>query len=65
MHKYKLYFELFGKKLVTEIVANSEIEAKVKLKDKIIFHKIEKVPIMDKDSEDIFDKIMDILNIIK
>ena len=41
--KYKVYFELFGKKMQTEIYAKSEIHAKEIIECKIIFHKIEEV----------------------
>lgn len=39
--KYILYFELYGKKMKTVIEASSANEAKNKLKEKIIFHKID------------------------
>ena len=41
MKQYTIYFEIFGKKMKTTIYADSEIEAQNKLKDKIIFYKIE------------------------
>ena len=40
MKEYTIYFEIFGKKMKTTIYADSEIEAKNKLKEKIIFYKI-------------------------
>lgn len=40
---YIIYFEIFGKKMKTTIDANSQKEAKQKVKDKIIFHKIDGV----------------------
>lgn len=40
MKKYKVYFEIYGKKLVTEVSALSEDRAKQIIKDKIIFHKV-------------------------
>ena len=43
MNKYLIYFEIFGKKMKTEIFAASKEEAKRKMKEKIIFHKIEKI----------------------
>jgi type II secretory pathway component PulF len=42
MNEYKIYFEIFGKKLKTTIFADSENEAKQKLLNKITWHKIEK-----------------------
>jgi 1-deoxy-D-xylulose 5-phosphate reductoisomerase len=40
MKKYKVYFEIYGKKMATIVNANNEIEAKEKIHKKIIFHKI-------------------------
>ena len=42
MNKYLIYFEIFGKKMKTEIMARDREDAKRKMKEKIIFHKIEK-----------------------
>lgn len=39
--KYKIFFEIYGKKMQTVIEAKNENEAKEKIKDKIIFDKIE------------------------
>lgn len=39
--RYIILFELFGKKMKTEITAISEDQAKSILMSKIIFHKIE------------------------
>ena len=47
MKQYTIYFELFGKKMKTTIEANSEVEAKNKLKEKIIFHKIDEYDPLD------------------
>ena len=41
MKEYTIYFKIFGKKMKTTIYADSISEAKNKLKEKIIFHKIE------------------------
>lgn len=43
MNKYLIYFEIFGKKMKTEIMARDREDAKRKMKEKIIFHKIEKI----------------------
>ena len=40
---YKLFFEIYGKKMVVETEASSEAEAKSKVRDAISFHKIEKI----------------------
>lgn len=44
MSTYIIYFEIFGRKLKTFINADNEEQAKYKLYNKIIFHKIEKQP---------------------
>jgi hypothetical protein len=41
MKKYKVYFEIYGKKWVTTVEAKHEIHAKGKIFDKIKFHLIE------------------------
>jgi uncharacterized lipoprotein YehR (DUF1307 family) len=55
--KYTVYFELYGKKMKTEVYARDSVEAKNIIKDKIIFHKIE----ADKsnDIKNAFDSIPD------
>lgn len=40
MKKYKLYFEFYGKNMQTTVIAKSEIEAKQKVKDNLVFLKI-------------------------
>lgn len=37
---YRVYFEIFGKKMRVEIEADSAVQAKEIIRDKIIFHKI-------------------------
>lgn len=41
MNEYIIYFEIFGKKMKTTILAESKQHAKSKILDSIIFHKIE------------------------
>ena len=41
--KYKVYFEIYDKKMVTEIEANSKEDAEYKLRGKIQIHKIEEI----------------------
>jgi len=41
MKNYTIYFEIFGKKLKTDIIAENELKAKEIIRDKIIFNKIE------------------------
>lgn len=57
MPKYKVYFELYGKKMVKTIDAEAIELAKIKVKESIIFHKIEG----DKSE---FDEALDFLNSI-
>jgi len=62
MRNYEVYFELFGKKMKTTILAENEKQAQEKLKNKIIFHKIEKKNEEFNKSMDILDSFKDILN---
>ena len=50
MKTYTLYFSIFGKRMKHTLKADNEIEAKIRIREKIIFHKIE----IDRGS-DIFD----------
>jgi len=43
MNKYKVFFSLYNKKMVTEIDAVSKDDATKKLKDKITIYKIEQI----------------------
>jgi hypothetical protein len=52
--KYEIWFEIFGKKMKTEVIAISEDQAKSILMSKIIFHKVKL-----KDSKDLFGKSSD------
>jgi hypothetical protein len=55
MNKFIVYFELFGKKMKTEVFAKSERDAKKRIAEKIVFHKIEPVEeTMFKNLKDIF-----------
>lgn len=44
MKTWVVYFEIFGKKMKTEVQADSFYAAQCKVKDKIIFHKTEEKP---------------------
>jgi hypothetical protein len=57
MKKFKVYFEIFGKKMKTSITANSREEAKQLLMKKIIFHKVE----LDEDFKLQDDDVLDFL----
>lgn len=49
MKRYKVYFEIYGKRLKTTVIANNLEDAKQIVKDKIVFHKID-------DEDDLFLK---------
>lgn len=60
---YHVYFEIYGKKMRTTVMAISKEEAENKIKDKITFHKTE----VDKgdyfnQSMDLLDNIIDVLD---
>ena len=40
--KYTVYFEIFGKKMRHDVGATSEADAKRKIAEKIVFHKVVK-----------------------
>lgn len=40
MSDFKVYFEIYGKKLMKRISADSEYQAREKIKNDIVFHKI-------------------------
>lgn len=62
MKNHTVYFEIFGKKMRTNILAESENDAKLKIQNKIIFHKIV-VPADDEFNQivDFFDSFIDSL----
>jgi ASC-1-like (ASCH) protein len=41
MKTYIVYFEIFGKKMKTEVKAHDPAKARQKVIDKLIFHKVE------------------------
>jgi hypothetical protein len=61
MKKFKIYFSIFGKKMVTEIIADTENEAKRELMDKIIFHKIE-AEILSREDEKMLEYLKRLFN---
>jgi len=58
----KVYFEIGGKKLMMKVEAKNDAEAKQKLFEKIIFHKIETEHPKDFNpfSDENFEKLRDI-----
>lgn len=61
---YKVYFQLYGKKMKINIDADTQEEAKQKIKDSIIFDKIVQVNdnITDNDN-DVFKNLKNIMGI--
>jgi len=53
MKNYTVYFEIYGKKLKTTVMANNREHAEEIIRNKIIFHKI---ALMDDDKDDLFSK---------
>jgi len=60
MNNYDAYFEIFGKKLKTTILAKSITDAKQKVVAKIKWHKIAKI-----ETDTIVDDLMDMLGMKK
>lgn len=60
MTNYEVFFELYGKKLKTSILAENEMTAKEIVRNKIIFHKVVLKPAFGLGDEDIFSNLMDI-----
>lgn len=53
---FTVYFEIFGKRMKTKVIAKSAEEAKQKVSSRLIFHKIEITP------NDDFNKAIDMMN---
>jgi hypothetical protein len=60
MSRYIVYFELFGKKMKTTVIAENEDAARLSVKDKVVFHKVERV-YTAADGRNAFNDIMDII----
>jgi predicted PolB exonuclease-like 3'-5' exonuclease len=58
MNKYIVYFEIFGKKMKTAVMAENQSEAKTIIKNKIKFHKIE----IEDGGEDFIDNFFSLFN---
>jgi hypothetical protein len=56
---YTVYFELYGKKMKTVVVAASTEHAKQIVKDKVVFYKVEKKG----NEQDVVDLFKNIFNI--
>lgn len=53
--KYKVYFEVYGRKMVTTIEADTQGEAVAKVKDKLRINKVE--PILEDKTVDFLSQI--------
>lgn len=60
--KYIVYFELYGKKMKTSVIAESETDAQNQIKDKIIFHKTTSEIDSLQDVLDSMQNIFDVFN---
>lgn len=61
MRDFNVYFELYGKKMKATVTAVNEEEAITEVKNKIVFHKVEKSKGEFNQTLDIIDKMIDIL----
>ena len=61
MRNFDVYFEIYGKKMKARVMAETEKLAKEEVKNKIIFHKVEKPKEEFNESMDIMDNILNIL----
>lgn len=62
MKNYEVFFEIYGKRLKTTILAESEEKAREAVRNEIVFHKVvlKPVDIFDK-NYDMFTNLMDII----
>lgn len=72
MKEFEVWFELFGKKLKTTVIADDEVIAKQRIIDKIIFHKVaEKKTVLSDEAKDFlcgddsFNNLLDIFGFNK
>jgi 1-deoxy-D-xylulose 5-phosphate reductoisomerase len=62
MRNYTVYFEIYGKKMKTTVMANNEEEAKDFVKNKIVFYKIENPKDEFNQSMDMMEGILNFLD---
>jgi len=59
MKKFKIYFELYGKKMCTSLIAESKESAEAIIRTKIKIHKVEESePTMDDISKEFEDMLI-------
>ncbi len=61
MKTYKVYFEIGGKKMKCEVRAHNTLHAQNQVKDKIIFHKTERVK--DNSVTELFSNFLNIFKL--
>lgn len=54
---FKVYFEIYGKKMVAKVSADNKFHAQKVVQDKIIFHKVEQSNDPMDEFNDIVDKL--------
>lgn len=65
MKDFDVYFELFGKKMKTTILASDKNAAELAVKNKIVFHKIEEAKSDFNNAVTSLDEIADMLGMNK
>ncbi len=63
MKNYTIYFEIYGKRMKTDVMAENEEKAKELIKSKIIFHRVEKPKDEFNDAKDMMDDIFNLLGV--
>ena len=61
MKNYKVYFEFYGRKMQTNVLAENEEKAKEMIKNKIVFHEVKKANDYFNKSVDMLDDMINIL----
>lgn len=61
MNTYTIYFEIFGKKMKTTVQAEADYKAKEYVRNRIVFHKVEKVT----NDDTIIDDLLNIFGMKK
>lgn len=61
MRNFDVYFEIFGKKMKTRVMAESQEKAIAAVKDKMVIHKIVKPKEEFNEAMDLLDNLLDIL----
>lgn len=62
MREFTVYFDIYGKKMKTKVIANSETAAKQKVIEKMVFIKVEVEKSAFNSAIDILDDMNSVLN---